>query len=224
VKPGERVDAIKAIVARLTGTSEFDRREVDLVLDEFGLSSASYHGGPPEPYVTQRVQSGDDDVLQELLAYLEPGAGDGEPDQRPEDEVIETSTPWETSNFKVFISHCTSHVEDAKKLRAALAGRGIEAFVAHESIQVSQKWEDVLLIGLRTCDAVVAILTTDFKESDWCEQELGVATAHGKLIVPLQFGVTAHGFFGKYQGMTLHGGDPLPDIARKILRRSCASR
>ena len=74
------------------------------------------------------------------------------------------------------------------KLRSHLAERDIEAFVAHESIQVSQKWEDVLQVGLRTCDAVIALLTPDFKESDWTNQEVGIAIAHGKLVVPLQFG------------------------------------
>ncbi|HWI95611.1 MAG TPA: toll/interleukin-1 receptor domain-containing protein [Solirubrobacterales bacterium] len=94
--------------------------------------------------------------------------------------------------------------------------REIEAFVAHESIQVSQEWQDVLQVGLRTCDAVVALVTPNFKESDWTNQEIGIATAHGKLVVPLRFGGDPHGFFAKYQALTIKGGDEYREIARKL--------
>jgi len=218
VKAGERVDLIKAIAERITAGGDFKRAEADLIFEEFGFGYAEWRGTPYD-YALAKAQSGTNEQVAELATDLNPAEDDsGSPSPaRPEQEVIDSKNPWQTSDFKIFISHCTSHVETARKLKTHLTERGIEGFIAHESIQVSQEWEDILQVGLATCDAVLALLTPDFKKSDWTEQEIGIAVANRKLVVPLQHGGDGpHGFFGKYQGLTIHAGDKYVDIARKV--------
>ena len=50
-------------------------------------------------------------------------------------------------------------------------------------------------------DALAAILMEGFKESNWCDQEVGVAVGRDVLIVPVRRGLDPYGFIGKYQGI-----------------------
>lgn len=216
MKAGERVDHIKEIAERLSSGEPFDRGEVDLVLDQFGFESSAYWGDPLA-YVRRRAGAGSDEQLVELSQYLNPPPEvEATSTAARAPQIIASQDPWQSDDFHVFLSHCTSHVEIARRLKNHLGERDIETFVAHESIQVSQEWEDVLQVGLRTCDAVIALLTPNFKESDWTNQEIGIATAHGKIVVPLRFGSQPHGFFAKYQALTLKDGDQYREIARKL--------
>ena len=78
---------------------------------------------------------------------------------------------------KVFISHATSTRPIAGKLRDLLANRGVSAFVAHEDIQPTAQWQEVILDALSSMDMFLAILSQDFCESPYCDQELGFAIA-----------------------------------------------
>lgn len=40
-----------------------------------------------------------------------------------------------------------------------------------------------------------------FKESNWCDQEVGVAVGRDVLIVPIRKGLDPYGFIGKYQAI-----------------------
>ena len=59
--------------------------------------------------------------------------------------------------------------------------------------------------ALLTSDALAALMTADFVESRWCDQEVGFALGRGKLIVPLCSETTPHGFLGKYQSLATKG-------------------
>jgi hypothetical protein len=216
--PGERVDLIKGIADRIADGDAFNKTEVDLIFEQFGFGYASF-GGDPRAYALEKATKGTDEQIAELSSYLNPVEEKRRPDNDPggsEQEIVDSLDPWQSSGFKLFVSHCTSHAEMAGKLRDFLDDRGINAFVAHESIEVTQEWEDVIRVGLKSCDAVLAILTPNFKESDWTEQELGFAVANQKLVVPLKYGQTPHGFITKYQALTIRNGDKYLDIARKI--------
>lgn len=54
-------------------------------------------------------------------------------------------------------------------------------------------------------DALCAVLTPGFKESNWTDQEVGIAIGRGILVIPIRKKLDPYGFIGKYQGFQTHG-------------------
>ncbi len=111
------------------------------------------------------------------------------------------------SFFRIFLSHTHEHKVEMAALKMALLPYGIAAFVAHEDIEPTEEWEEVIEFGLDTCDALLAYLTPGFIESKWCDQEVGVCIGKGKVIIPVRMEADPHGFLGKYQGAQGVGRD-----------------
>ena len=78
---------------------------------------------------------------------------------------------------KIFVSHATSTSSLAGEVKASSADLGISAFVDHEDIKVAEHDQDVILKALSRMDVFLAILSSDFKKSFFCNQELGFAIA-----------------------------------------------
>ncbi|NVK23115.1 MAG: toll/interleukin-1 receptor domain-containing protein [Kangiellaceae bacterium] len=111
------------------------------------------------------------------------------------------ATFWKAGYFKLFISHLASFKVQTSNLQSVLKKYGISAFVAHEDIEPSREWQNEIEAGLQTMDALAAILMDGFKESNWCDQEVGVAVGRDVLIIPVRRGLDPYGFIGKYQGI-----------------------
>ena len=54
-------------------------------------------------------------------------------------------------------------------------------------------------------DALCAVLMPGFKESNWTDQEIGVAIGRGILVIPVRRELDPYGFIGKYQGFQSSG-------------------
>jgi hypothetical protein len=117
--------------------------------------------------------------------------------------------------FRLFISHTHPHARDVNLLSAALSAHGVAAFVAHDAIQPTKQWLDVIVQALRECEALAAYLTSDFHNSEWTDQEVGAAIARDLLVFPLRLDVNPYGFIGRYQAMHAAGKDP-NDLASEI--------
>ncbi|HZV62649.1 MAG TPA: toll/interleukin-1 receptor domain-containing protein [Methylophilaceae bacterium] len=127
------------------------------------------------------------------------------------------ATFWEPFHFRLFLSHLSSFKKNTGLLQAALRRYGISAFVAHVDIEPTKEWLDEIEVGLQTMDALAAILMPGFKESNWTDQEVGVAVGRGVLIIPIIRGLNPYGFIAKYQG--LHAtGKTVADVASDIFR------
>jgi len=113
----------------------------------------------------------------------------------------EEVTFWKQEHFRLFISHESKYKEKAINLQKALLRYGIFAFVAHEDIEASKEWQIEIEKALHTMDALTAILTEGFKDSEWCDQEVGFAVGKNVLILPIQNGIVPYGFIGKYQAI-----------------------
>ncbi|MCL4378358.1 MAG: toll/interleukin-1 receptor domain-containing protein [Actinobacteria bacterium] len=92
--------------------------------------------------------------------------------------------------IKVFISYSTIDKEIAHQVSRKLEGWGLDVFLAHEDIEVSEQWKEIILKNLYSCDVFIPIITENFKNSDWTSQEVGIAFAGEKdiFIVPLKKG------------------------------------
>ncbi len=137
-------------------------------------------------------------VLEEELRPAEPSMEEGGVQE-------EVPSFWQPGFFRLFISHTSANKDSAHRLKAALADYKVAAFVAHDDIEPTKQWEAEIERALRTLDAMSAIITPDFFQSRWCDQEVGIAIGRGKLVVPLCKEAIPHGFLGKYQGFQTKG-------------------
>jgi hypothetical protein len=126
-----------------------------------------------------------------------------------------STTFWKAGHFKLFISHLSSFKKTVSHLKISLEKYGISAFVAHEDIEPAKEWQDEIEKGLFTMDALCAVLMPGFKESNWTDQEIGVAIGRGVLIIPIKKECDPYGFIGKYQGLQAVGKN-IDEVATEI--------
>lgn len=177
--------------------------DANLVLEQFDFPTSNSSDWPDVyAYVVDMLRQGQDDAsLEAADRHLHPSGGNA---------TDVGDGPWATGGFRLFVSHTSAEKERAANLAEILARWGVEAFVAHQTIEPTREWQDEIERALLTCDALCAILTPDFKDSLWCDQEIGFVAAQRKLIIPLKVqGTDPHGFIGKYQAITV----PTPSYA-----------
>jgi hypothetical protein len=220
--PGQRVATIQRIASRLAETDDADR---NLILRQFGFSTAflddyvdSYH------YSLHQVEPGSDEALEALDAFVRSLEAEA-----PHFEESGSDGPWRAGEFRLFISHTSAHKARAGKLNEISGRIGIHAFVAHEDIEPTREWEEEIERALRSCDALCAMLTPDFVQSAWCDQEVGMVVSQRKLILPLKMGADPHGFVAKYQAIpsvTGHAGafDDVDKMLRAMARSPLTTR
>ena len=130
---------------------------------------------------------------------------------QPVSEVIDSignntdTSMWTNGYFRLFISHLTKYKIAARNLKICMKEYGIDCFVAHEDIQVLKEWEIEIENALFSMDALCAIVTPDFRNSDWCDQEVGIALGQKKAVLPISKEMMPYGFFGKYQALKSTG-------------------
>jgi hypothetical protein len=138
----------------------------------------------------------------------------------PESQVlIEPSTEdliriWNAGRFRMFVSHKAEHKRTASELKQALERFGISCFVAHEDIEPTREWLLEIERALASMHAMIALLTPGFGDSDWTDQEVGIAIGKGIPVIPLKCGADPYGFIGKYQALKYR--DKASDTARVI--------
>ena len=190
----------------LAGMSTPDR---NLTLRQFGFPTNHQAAGESSyEYAIQELESAEDGALLELHSHLYP---DDAPIENVSDDGLRG--PWEAGAFRLFLSHTSDNRQRAGVLREALTPWGVDTFVAHDAIEPTREWQDEIERALRTCDALCALLTADFAESRWCDQEVGFAFARSILILPLKVEADPHGFIGKYQALSIPQGATYSAVA-----------
>lgn len=103
--------------------------------------------------------------------------------------------------YKLFISHKHTIQKECGQIKTAFENFGISCFVAHVDVEPTKEWQEIIEAALRTCDGLLAILTEDFYNSDWTNQEIGWALGKNIDIFSLSCGENPKGFIGKYQAV-----------------------
>ncbi|MHB1210542.1 MAG: toll/interleukin-1 receptor domain-containing protein [Acidimicrobiales bacterium] len=129
-----------------------------------------------------------------------------------------TKDLWRSDRIRIFVSHTSSNRQQVGALATELNKFAFSCFVAHDEIEPSREWQDVIELALRTCDVLLAFVTPDFNESWWTDQEVGWALGRQLVVVPLRVGADPYGFFGAYQALTIHEGDSVWKTATAISR------
>lgn len=125
-------------------------------------------------------------------------------------------------SFKsAFISYQTSDKLIAGSLKKVLSDIGINSFLAHEDIQVSEEWRTRIIKELSNTEIFICLLSKRYLESDWCIQESGIAAFRPDLLViPLSLdGTIPTGFLRHIQSVKFQPEDiNLTDIAPAFLK------
>ncbi len=79
--------------------------------------------------------------------------------------------------IRVFLSYSHKSKKLAHELKEGLESFEFSAFLAHEDISPSASWRKEIRKSLRDCRVFIPILTKSFVESDWTDQETGIALA-----------------------------------------------
>jgi hypothetical protein len=108
---------------------------------------------------------------------------------------------WGPYHIRVFLSHKATFKVETSRLKRSFACCGIGAFVAHEDIEPTQEWQREIERALFSMDALVALLTPDFHDSCWTDQEIGVAIGRGVPLMAVRLGLDPYGLMGKGQGL-----------------------
>lgn len=127
---------------------------------------------------------------------------------------------WRNGYFRMFISHITSKKKQASRLKAVLEDYGITSFVAHEDINPTKEWQKEIQRALNSMDCMSAMLYDGFHQSNWCDQEVGIALGRNITVFPLLPDSDPYGFLGEYQGIKIKGMYP-EALAKEIFKILC---
>lgn len=110
-----------------------------------------------------------------------------------------------TPPLRGFLSYSTEEKVRAAEVKSVIAELGVNAFMAHDDISVSQKWRDRILQELQAIQVFVPLLSAAFKASAWASQEIGVVIARPDVfIIPTSLdGTVPYGFIGTFQSRLL---------------------
>ena len=110
--------------------------------------------------------------------------------------------------IRLFISYSTEDKEIAGSIKQYLEAFGLEVFLAHEDLEPSVEWQTEIEQNLRWCDILLPLLTEQYRESNWTNQETGMAYALGKLVVPIKISIDPYGFIARYQALKFEPSKP----------------
>ena len=118
-----------------------------------------------------------------------------------DNEAESTKRLWGKGEMRVFISHKAEDKILAKEIQKSFGVFGVATFVAHEDIEPMLEWQIEIVRALFSADLLVALLTAKFNESNWTDQEIGVAIGRRIPVIPMRIGKDPYGFIGKYQAI-----------------------
>lgn len=112
--------------------------------------------------------------------------------------------------IRVFISYSSAQKEIGGTFKRCLISySGYEAFIAHDDIEGARIFEDEIIIAINNCDFFIPLISEEFKQSAFTDQETGIAVASKKLIIPIKLSnINPYGFIGKYHALQFKKNPP----------------
>ena len=120
--------------------------------------------------------------------------------------------------IRIFISHSSEDKTMAAKLAKSMRTLRLEPFLAHSDIETGKRWKEVIRKNILKCDVLVALVTPNFRRSEYTEQEVGAAWVLEKPILTILAGkIAPTGFITDLQGAKYDHKHP-PNTAGEIMR------
>lgn len=126
---------------------------------------------------------------------------------------------WDKDCFRVFLSHKAEVKKETSALKENLRLYGVSCFVAHEDIHPTKEWQNEIENALHTMDSFVALLTDEFHDSLWTDQEVGFAFGRGVPIISVKLGKDPYGFIGKFQALSCTWEKAPTEIAKILIKK-----
>jgi hypothetical protein len=190
----ERFSLKSQVVDVLDGDRDWDFRRINLLLIEYGCEPIGGYNNDDFTFQDSIKDVSDTDLLE--IYSIVTGTEPAEVQSQIED--VESSL-WKSGYVRVFLSHSAHHKQFIGQVADELAVSGIHAFVAHDTMEYEQPWQDQIEHGLRTMQAFVAIVHPEFLPSAWCQQEVGWALGRGVPRYVIRYPVDPAGFIGRTQ-------------------------
>jgi hypothetical protein len=111
----------------------------------------------------------------------------------------------EVDEVRIFLSYSSKNKKGAGQVKKWLTEFGFNVFLAHDDIRPSLEWQKVIISNLKESHVFIPLITLEFNESKWTEQESGMAFITNKLIIPVSVGegLNPQGFLSIYQASKL---------------------
>lgn len=87
--------------------------------------------------------------------------------------------------FNIFISYSTRDLNVVQALQQRLEAVGSTVYVAEYSTVPGQALSTEIPRAIQACDLFLLVWSASAKSSEWVPQEIGIATAHKKPIMPV---------------------------------------
>jgi hypothetical protein len=115
----------------------------------------------------------------------------------------------ENKKLEAFISYQTADKIVAGKIKKILSHFGINSFLAHEDIEISDEWQYEILERMKKSSIFICLLSENYLNSVYCIQESGMAIILDMTIIPLSLdGTISHGFISKFQSKRINNLEP----------------
>ncbi len=86
---------------------------------------------------------------------------------------------------EVFVCHATRDVREVEMVRSQAEALGISVYLAEHDVQPGFVLAAKIEEAIRRCQAVIVLITTASVTSTIVQQEIGLARAHGKPLIPM---------------------------------------
>lgn len=187
-----RLKLIEKLLECMTADTSSAFAVKDLILNEFKFGG---HLNPDfsteEEYFLDRLNTGNDEQILRIAEYY----------NFLNHSIEVDDSMWEQGKFRVFLSFISQDGHWAKHLKDELMLAGITGFLSHVDINPNEHWENVIENALSSCEALVALLTENYHDSDWTDQEIGWAYGRRIPVIPIRAGLDPYGFVGKIQAI-----------------------
>ncbi len=209
----ERIDLIDRVGRELQARMSYS--DIDVYLKHCGIdvSKETSNVNSKWIYVKELLADEPDEKIIEIADELEVKHGYS----ARRDVGAADMRFWLPGHFRLFLSHVSIIKVKTAQLQKALRKYGISGFVAHEDIEPTKEWQNEIEKALMSMDALLAVLSPGFKESNWTDQEVGVAVGRDVLVVPIRKGLDPYGFIAKYQGYS-GDGKTIGDVAEAVFK------
>ena len=123
---------------------------------------------------------------------------------------------------RAFISYSHEDRKYGAQAKAVFVEVGIDAFLAHEDLDVSDEWRARIIEELNSCSIFVPLLSANFVASKWAPQEVGFIISRPSVaIAPVSLdGTMPFGFMSHVQGRRISK----EGITRELLVEPLARR
>lgn len=217
MKPLQKIEAIKRILTELTNRG-YTWNDIYIYLRYYNVEAKHpeyTNFENVDEYFMSYASELDDKIIEAMINEFNETIIQND----AQNQTLVNSGLWRDGYLRVFISHLTTNKQSASRLKENLAKYGIDCFVAHEDIEPSKLWLTEIEKALASMDLLCAIITEDFYQSKWCDQEIGIALGRSIPTLSIKKGADPHGFISKFQA--IKAKQKVYEVAQDVFETIC---